>query len=118
MPTNPSQLGAFAALRALGFNADLGVAWTIDHHNGTSIVISGIDSDGEPDEVSTDHGACVTLMRDPNDFATVIESRTFDSFAAALATAIRWSRPDFVFNPLSEMIAALRADGVTVEVLS
>src|SRR5688572_12582948 len=80
---------AYAVLRDLGFAADLGVAWTLDLGNGTTIILSGVDEYGEPGEVSTDGRAYVSLLRDPDDYDTLVEFVDCETFEAALETVER-----------------------------
>jgi hypothetical protein len=83
-PVEARHADAFAALTALGFSADLGVAWTLDLTDGTTLVVSGVDEHGEPGDVSTDGPAFVQRLRDPNDHATIIDDLECSTFADAL----------------------------------
>lgn len=86
---------AYAALRDLGFVADLGVAWTRELPDGTTIVVSGVDHHGEPDDVRSDGPACAQRLRDPDDWATRLAVVDCETFAGAIATVRRWIVGDF-----------------------
>lgn len=114
LPVEDRHTTAYSRLLSLGFVADLGVAWTRTLPTGLVAVVAGVDEHGEPDEVSADGRAHATLLRDPDDFDTVVESVPCASLDEAIATVQRWAVDA---DPLGAMVALLRGDGVTVEVL-
>lgn len=74
-----AKLSAFAArqgpadvLRSLGFAHDLGVAWTRELADGTTVVVAGLDEHGEPCEPTLDGPAIAQRLRDPHDHSTLI----------------------------------------------
>lgn len=62
-------------LERMGFAPDLGPAWTRDLSDGTTLVVCGLDADGDPTRpASMDAPAVAQRLRDPSDHRTLVWS--------------------------------------------
>jgi hypothetical protein len=82
---------AAAKLLALGFEPDLGPAFGLTLKDGSTLFVSAIDADGEPDcPVDLDAPAIAQRLVDPFDYATLIQQTQRPTLREVLAEVRVW----------------------------
>lgn len=82
-------MSAATILADLGFEPDLGPAWSLALADGTTVLVAGYDTYGEPDSPSLGPAFAQRLV-DANDHGTLIEEVERDSLVETLAQVRTW----------------------------